>query len=138
MAAIKGRDTKPELKIRKALHALGFRYRMHAKELPGKPDLVLPKYKAVVFINGCFWHQHDCAMFKWPLTRVDFWREKIDRNVSNDVRNLEALKSAGWRVATLWECSIKGKARIGEEIAVRLLVDWLKSEKQFITIRGAV
>lgn len=136
MSAIRGRDTKPELRIRKALHALGFRYRTHARDLPGTPDLVLPKYRAVIFINGCFWHQHDCHMFKWPLTRSEFWQEKLGRNVSNDARNVEKLVAAGWRIATVWECAVKGKARIGEESAVQLLVDWLRSDEGSVTIRG--
>src|SRR3546814_6847927 len=84
MAAIKGSHTKPELLIRKALHAAGLRYRLHVKDLPGKPDLVFPRHRAVVFVNGCFWHRHDCHLFKWPATRQDFWREKIGRNVAND------------------------------------------------------
>ena len=136
MAAIRGRDTKPEVRIRKALHALGFRYRTHAKELPGRPDLVLPKYKAVVFINGCFWHRHDCHMFKWPLTRPDFWQQKIGKNAENDIRNLALLKEAGWRVATVWECAVKGKARLGDDRSVQLLVDWIRSNEDSITIRG--
>ena len=109
MAAIKGSHTKPELAVRKALHALGLRYRLHARELPGKPDLVFPRYNAVVFVNGCFWHQHDCHLFKWPGTREHFWREKIGRNVANDQRAIEELERKGWRIATIWECALKGK-----------------------------
>jgi DNA mismatch endonuclease, patch repair protein len=136
MAAIKGRDTSPERRIRKGLHALGFRYRTHAKALPGKPDLVFPKYRAVVFINGCFWHRHDCHMFKWPLTRPDFWQAKIGRNADNDVRNVQILTKAGWRIATVWECAVKGRTRIGAEAAVQLLAEWLRSGEDSIIIRG--
>src|SRR3546814_8720017 len=89
MAAIKGSHTKPELLIRKALHAAGLRYRLHVKDLPGKPDLVFPRHRAVVFVNGCFWHRHDCHLFKWPATRQDFWREKIGRNVRSDEHTSE-------------------------------------------------
>ena len=137
MAAIKGRDTSPELRIRKGLHSLGFRYRKHAKDLPGKPDLVFPKYRAVVFINGCFWHKHDCHMFKWPLTRPDFWQAKIGRNADNDVRNMQMLTKAGWRVATVWECALKGRMRIGAESSVQLLAEWLRSGDDSVTIRGS-
>ena len=137
MAAIKGRNTRPELKIRQALHRLGFRYRLHDKTLPGKPDMVLPKYKAVIFVNGCFWHQHDCDLFKWPGTREDFWRQKIGRNADNDSRNLEALISNGWRVATIWECGLRGKTRLAEGTAIQLLADWLWSGNDSIVIRGS-
>src|SRR6187551_416227 len=99
MAAIRGRNTKPELLVRKAMHAAGLRYRLHAKDLPGRPDLVFARHRAVVFVNGCFWHQHDCHLFKWPGTRLDFWREKIGRNAINDARAIAALRHAGWRVA---------------------------------------
>ena len=137
MAAIKGRDTSPELRIRKGLHSFGFRYRKHAKDLPGKPDLVFPKYRAVVFINGCFWHKHDCHMFKWPHTRHDFWQAKISRNADNDVRNMQMLTKAGWRVATVWECALRGRMRIGVESSVQLLAEWLRSGNDSVTIRGS-
>lgn len=136
MAAIRGKNTKPELFIRKALHALGFRYRLHAKDLPGKPDLIFPKHKAVVFINGCFWHQHDCHLFKWPGTRRDFWQAKIGKNVANDARNIEALKSAGWRVGIVWECALKGRTRLRPDEPVQRLAEWLRSGEDSIIIRG--
>lgn len=136
MAAIKGSHTKPELQIRKALHAAGFRYRLHVRDLPGRPDLVFPKFKTVIFVNGCFWHHHDCHLFKWPATRQDFWREKIDRNVANDERSNAALLKRGWRVATIWECALKGKTRLSAERAVQVLADWMKSDRKLITIRG--
>lgn len=136
MAAIRGSHTKPELQIRKALHAAGFRYRLHAKDLPGKPDLVLARYKAAIFVNGCFWHQHDCHLFKWPGTREEFWREKIGRNVANDARSLQALLDAGWRVATVWECALKGKTRLDPAPAMQCLASWIKSDEKTITIRG--
>ena len=101
MAAIRGADTKPELIIRRGLHARGFRYSLHNRKLPGRPDLVLPKYRAVIFINGCFWHGHGCPLFKWPKSREDFWREKINGNVERDGKNLQRLSAAGWRIATV-------------------------------------
>lgn len=136
MAAIKGSHTKPELTIRKALHAAGLRYRLHAKELPGKPDLVFPRYRAVVFVNGCFWHHHDCHLFKWPATREEFWREKISRNVLNDQRAIDQLRHQGWRIATIWECALKGRARLNEVEAMQQLAAWIKSGGETITIRG--
>ncbi|MCW2390903.1 DNA mismatch endonuclease (patch repair protein) [Sphingobium sp. B1D7B] len=136
MSAIKSSHTKPELLIRKALHAAGLRYRLHAKQLPGKPDLVFPRHKAAVFVHGCFWHQHDCHLFKWPATRVDFWREKIGRNVANDERVTGALLDAGWRVATVWECALKGRTRSDFGEVMRRLIVWIQSNDQMITIRG--
>ena len=125
MSGIKGKDTKPELQIRQMLHRRGFRYRLHASNLPGKPDLVFPKYHAVIQIHGCFWHRHQCHMFKWPKSRTDFWREKINSNALRDLQNELLLAERGWRVLTVWECSLKGKSRkpldeLGEEIATWL------------------
>lgn len=136
MAAIKGRHTKPELLIRRALHAAGLRYRIHAKHLPGTPDLVFPRHKAVIFVNGCFWHQHDCHLFKWPATRPEFWREKISRNVANDERAVGALLETGWRVATVWECALKGRTSPDFSETMQRLIAWIKSDEQRITIRG--
>ena len=89
--------------IRRGLHARGFRYRLHERRLPGRPDLILPKYHAVIFVNGCFWHGHECALFKWPKTREEFWREKIGSNIARDKASSEALNGAGWRIAVVWE-----------------------------------
>lgn len=136
MAAIKGSHTKPELQIRKALHAAGFRYRLHAKDLPGKPDLVFPKYRAVIFVNGCFWHGHNCHLFKWPATRTEFWRAKIERNVVNDTRVIQALEEDMWRTATVWECALKGRNRLDGAILTQQLVSWLRSDVSAITVRG--
>lgn len=107
MSGIRGKDTKPEMIIRRGLHAMGFRYRLHDKSLPGKPDLVLPKYKAVIFVHGCFWHKHDCKYFKWPKTRPEFWREKILGNVERDRLAISSLKQNGWRVLVIWECKLR-------------------------------
>jgi len=136
MAAIKGSHTKPELLIRRALHAAGLRYRLHSKDLPGKPDLVFPRHRAVVFVHGCFWHQHDCHLFRWPATRTDFWREKIGRNVVNDERAARSLLENGWRVAHVWECALKGRTRLNFADAMQRLVTWIGSDEQTITIRG--
>lgn len=112
MAGIRGRDTKPEMILRRALHALGFRYRLHARKLPGKPDLVFPKFGAVVFVNGCFWHRHEgCHFASNPATRPDFWKRKFDENVARDRRNVLALTESGWRVAIVWECALRRDAQ---------------------------
>lgn len=107
MSRIKGKDTSIEVKVRKYLFSLGYRYRKNVKTLPGKPDIVLPKYRTVIFIHGCFWHRHPgCKDATTPKTRVDFWQEKFDKNVSNDLKHTAALEELGWQVITLWECDI--------------------------------
>lgn len=108
MRAVKSRDTKPEVALRKALFALGYRYRLNVKTLPGKPDLVFPKHRTVIFVHGCFWHGHDCKRGnRTPKTNRAYWTEKIARNKARDLRNAAALEAAGWRVLTLWECELK-------------------------------
>lgn len=109
MSGIKGKNTKPEIIVRQALHRAGFRFRLHRKDLPGKPDIVLPKYHAVIFVHGCFWHGHDCRYFNVPKTRTDFWLNKIMANARRDRIQEDALKSAGWTVFTVWECEIRDK-----------------------------
>ncbi|CAB3723757.1 Very short patch repair protein [Paraburkholderia phenoliruptrix] len=135
MAGIRGRDTRPEILIRSLLHRRGFRFRLHARDLPGKPDLVLPRYHAVVFVHGCFWHGHDCRYFKWPATRVEFWREKIGRNQTNDQRAHDALLAAGWRVGVIWECAVRGKGCDAEAVA-DALAGWLRSSTRKWEQRG--
>ena len=108
MSRIKGKDTKPEMLVRKFLHANGFRYRLHVKDLPGKPDIVLPKYKTVIFVHGCFWHGHEeCKYYVVPKTKTEWWLNKINTNIANDVKAVNALKEAGWKIITLWECELK-------------------------------
>lgn len=137
MSGIRGQNTKPELLIRKALHALGFRYRIHTRNVPGRPDLVLPRYKAAIFINGCFWHGHDCALFRLPDTRRDFWREKIARNVRRDALVRDQVIAAGWRHLTVWECAIRGRQKIGIEQTIKRIVRWLKAPAKSAEVRGA-
>jgi DNA mismatch endonuclease, patch repair protein len=108
MSRIKGKDTKPEMLVRRFLHANGYRYRLHVKDLPGKPDIVLPKYKTVIFIHGCFWHGHqNCKYYVVPKTRTDWWLKKINGNVENDKKAVKALKKAGWKVISIWGCTLK-------------------------------
>jgi DNA mismatch endonuclease, patch repair protein len=108
MSRIKGKDTKPEMLVRKFLHANGFRYKLHDKKLPGKPDIVLPKYKTVIFVHGCFWHGHaNCKYFTIPKTRTEWWMDKINTNKANDTKAIRALKKDGWKIITIWECALK-------------------------------
>lgn len=105
----KTKNTAPEIKLRSLLHKNGFRFRVNRKDLPGKPDIVLPKYRAVIFVHGCFWHGHDCPRGQRPQTNADFWNQKIDRNVIRDKSDVSLLESLGWRVLIVWECEIKKK-----------------------------
>lgn len=136
MAGIRGTNTKPELLLRKGLHALGFRFRLHEKALPGKPDVVLPRYRAVIFAHGCFWHGHDCHLFKWPSTRPEFWQTKIARNREVDARSEAALAEAGWRQAIVWECALKGRARLPIDEVLATCAEWLRSDEPRLEIRG--
>ena len=107
MSRIKGKDTKPEIIVRSMLHRMGYRYRLHAKNLPGRPDIVLPKYKTVIFVHGCFWHRHKgCKETTTPKTRTEFWEEKFAGNVARDKKKAAALRRLGWKVITVWECQI--------------------------------
>ena len=126
MAGIRGKDTRPEMALRRAMHARGFRYRLHATGLPGRPDLVLPKYGSVVFVHGCFWHRHPgCRYTSIPSTRPDFWQTKFEVNVVRDNAARGALLIAGWRVATVWDCAVRRPQQV--EFAVNLLAAWLRS-----------
>lgn len=136
MAGIRGTNTKPEMLLRKGLHARGFRFRLHDRSLPGKPDIVLPRYGAVVFAHGCFWHGHNCHLFKWPSTRPEFWRAKIRGNSATDARSEAELGEAGWRYAIVWECALKGRTRLSLDVVISTCADWLKSDRQRIEIGG--
>ena len=108
MSRIKGKNTKPEMVVRKFLHANGFRYRLHAKDLPGKPDIVIIKHKTVIFVNGCFWHGHtECKYSTVPKTRTEWWENKIAKNITNDEKVVLALKKQGWNIITIWTCDLK-------------------------------
>ena len=136
MSVIRSENTKPEMLLRRALHKNGFRYRLHDSRIPGKPDLVFPKYHAVLFVNGCFWHGHDCPLFRMPKTRNEFWKDKIRKNQERDTVVRKKIKEIGWRLGIVWECSLKGKKRIGLEETVRWIVSWLESNAVDQEIRG--
>ena len=117
MSRIKNRDTQPELKVRSILHRMGLRFRLHRKDLPGKPDIVLPKFKKVIFVNGCFWHRHDCKNGKHlPKSNVRFWTEKLEGNKKRDKRNIRELEELGWNVVTVWECQTNSQEDIKRNI----------------------
>ena len=131
MSGIRSKDTKPEWIVRRALHARGFRYRLHARDLPGHPDIVLPKHRAVIFVHGCFWHGHDCPLFRWPKTRPEFWLDKIGRNQANDKKHQAALQSLGWRVAIVWECALRSRLDVGA-----MLAEWIGGGGSLYDNRG--
>lgn len=136
MSGIRGRDTKPERLIRSALHRLGFRFRLHAKNVPGRPDIVLPRYDAAVFVHGCFWHGHDCSLFRLPGTRRRFWGAKIKRNAQRDAEVAELLGQHGWRHLTIWECAFRGPGQVGLAKTVLRTARWITSRRRRGEIRG--
>lgn len=117
MSAIRGKDTKPELIVRRIVHRLGYRFRLHRRDLPGAPDLVLPKYRKIIFVHGCYWHMHTC---RWgcvtPKTNAEFWQTKRTGNVERDARNLAKLKQSGWRVLTVWECETRDIGKLSQRL----------------------
>lgn len=130
MASIRGKDTKPEVLLRKLLFARGFRYLLHDQRLPGRPDLVFPKYGAIIQVHGCFWHGHECSSFRWPASRSEFWHGKIAGNRARDQRNLTQLQEAGWRVLTVWECAVRGARRRQPDTLADDCAKWLKSRSR--------
>jgi DNA mismatch endonuclease (patch repair protein) len=131
MSAIRGRDTKPEMLVRRHLHGLGFRYRLSPRDLPGRPDLVLPKYNAAIFIHGCFWHGHDgCRFATVPATRTDFWTSKIAANKARDAISEEKLRTLGWRLAIVWECVL----RLDQNHTLQRVTDFIASDEAMIEI----
>ena len=125
MSNIRSKNTKPEEKVRKDLFSRGFRYRKNVRSLPGCPDIVLPKYHTVIFVNGCFWHKHDCGRFVWPSSNQEYWVPKINRNVERDQINQAELRKMGWRVLVVWECSLKKKvfAETMDQLVMKIKTD---------------
>lgn len=136
MRGIGSRDTKPEIRLRKALFAQGFRYRVNAKGLPGRPDILLPRYRAAIFVHGCFWHGHDCHLFRLPATRTEFWEAKITANRQRDKRVCSELLESGWRVLIVWECAMKGKTRLPFDELVARCSRWIVHSDSFNEISG--
>lgn len=137
MRAVRSKNTKPEIAVRRTLHALGFRFRLHRKDLPGSPDIVLPRWRAVVFVHGCFWHGHDCPKSTIPATRPEFWEAKFRRNIERDKQAKECLKAQGWRVVVLWECALVGRGRLPPDRVAEKLASFLQSQLIETEIRGA-
>lgn len=137
MSGIRSKDTKPEILIRKALFAKGFRYRVNDRRYPGTPDIVLPKYRAIIFVHGCFWHVHKCRFFKWPDSNRAFWKEKLRKNADRDRRHQQKLHEDSWRICVIWECEIKDKkySNVGA-IANRLAI-WLENGTGDMMLKGA-
>jgi DNA mismatch endonuclease, patch repair protein len=129
MSGIRGRNTQPEHIVRRALHARGYRFRLHDRTLPGCPDLVFPRYRSVIFVHGCFWHRHLCRIFKWPSTNRKFWRDKIEGNASRDLLAIRALRKGGWRVLVVWECSIRHSSSHKVLKAMDRVESWLTAAK---------
>lgn len=135
MSGIRGQNTKPEIAVRRTLHAAGFRFRLHDRSLPGRPDLVLRKWRTAVLVHGCFWHGHrGCRYFRWPSTRRDFWRDKIGKNMERDQRDVNRLLALGWRVAVVWECALRDE----EDIALCRLEDFLVGDEQFLEVQSTL
>jgi DNA mismatch endonuclease (patch repair protein) len=137
MSRIRGKDTKPEMLVRRGLHARGFRYRLHARGLPGRPDMVLARHGAVIFVNGCFWHGHEgCPHFRMPKTRVEYWQAKIGGNQARDRKNIAALLAAGWRVMLVWECSVRREQAWPPGQVIDQVANWLRSDASQAEIAG--
>jgi len=136
MSGIRGRDTRPEKLIRSGLHGMGFRFRLHPANVPGRPDLILPKYRAAIFIHGCFWHGHDCPLFRMPGDNRSFWEAKIAANRARDERVSRLLRELGWRQLTIWECAIRGTGQLGLEEVLRRSAAWIRSRRRETSIRG--
>lgn len=137
MAGIKGKNTRPEIAIRKLLHANGYRFRLHKKELPGKPDIVLPKYRIAIFVHGCFWHGHNnCSLFRLPKSKTDFWRQKIEGNVQRDQSNQKKLLDFNWRVLQIWECALKGKHKLSDHDLIEKIIKFTNEKNDTFDIRG--
>ncbi len=129
MSGIRGRNTKPEMLVRSLLHRQGFRFRLHARDLPGHPDIVLPRYHSVIFVHGCFWHGHEnCRLFRWPKTREEFWRNKITHNRKNDRKSVQELLDAGWKVGIIWECMLRDHA---PDSWLPELTGWIRNNEPF-------
>ena len=122
MSRISGKNTKPEIVVRSLLHRLGYRFRLHREDLPGKPDIVLPKYRKVILVHGCFWHGHkECSRSKRPMTNESFWNEKLDKNIKRDQKNINSLKELGWQVMVIWTCEVKDEKKLKAKLLSFLL-----------------
>jgi DNA mismatch endonuclease (patch repair protein) len=138
MSGIRSTNTIPERIVRSGLHRRGYRFRLHVVDMPGRPDIVLPKHAVAILVHGCFWHGHRCPLFRLPATRVRFWRNKIETNCRNDIRNHRRLLQRGWRVLTVWECALKGSGRISPDDLFARIERWMSTSHRSGTIRGYI
>jgi DNA mismatch endonuclease, patch repair protein len=138
MSRIRGRNTKPEILLRRGLHAKGLRFRLYRKDLPGSPDLTFPRFHAVIFVHGCFWHGHGCHLFHWPSTNKVFWRQKVGRNIKRDEEVLETLTAERWRVCEVWECALRGSGRMEIEPLLSMIKRWLHGKAGRLSIPDKV
>lgn len=136
MSRIRATDTRPEMIVRRGLHARGLRYRLHDRRLPGTPDLVFPGHRAVIFVHGCFWHGHHCPLFRLPATRTEFWAAKIDRNSERDRNSLAAIGNQGWRSLIVWECALRGPTRLPRGMLLERIHDWIVDGQVAAEIAG--
>lgn len=137
MSGIRGKDTKPELVLRRAMHAIGLRYRLHRKDLPGSPDIVMPGRRAVIFVHGCYWHRHEgCRFATTPATRPEFWQAKFEANMARDRRHVMQLLREDWRVATVWECALRTAGM--PEVAARKILEWLDGDTDRLDIGAGI
>ena len=136
MSAVRSKDTRPEMTVRRFLHAAGFRYRLHRRDLPGTPDMTLPRFGAIVFVHGCFWHGHGCPMFNWPATRRDFWERKIRGNAKRDADARGMLIGSGWRVLVIWECALRGPRKMDFDDLMNQVMEWIRSDRGEVEMAG--
>ncbi len=134
MAAVRSKHTNPELWLRHRLHAKGFRYRLHEKKLPGRPDIVLPKYNCVIFVHGCFWHMHRCDTFRWPSTNAYWWRNKLELNRYSDLLAQDKVRELGWRVLIFWECAIRGRRKLPINELMEQVIEWIQNGGSYLEI----
>lgn len=136
MSNIRSKNTRHEVEIRKALHCRGFRFRLHRRDLPGVPDITFPSHRAVVFVHGCFWHGHDCHLFRWPSSNEERWKRKILGNRSRDASSVGKLLASGWRVCTIWECALRGRGRLAKQEVFDATAAWIRSSERLCELRG--
>lgn len=136
MSRVRSRNTRPEMLVRRGLHALGYRFRLHRRDLPGRPDLVLPSHRVALFVHGCFWHGHDCELFRLPATRSEFWARKISGNKARDQKALLELAARGWRTMIVWECAIRGGARRPVDHVILEIDRFIRTPAQETEIAG--
>lgn len=134
MRAVHSEDTKPEMVVRRALFRAGFRYRLHRRDLPGTPDIFVQKYGVVIFVNGCFWHQHGCRLTTRPKSNANFWNEKFDSNIVRDIKTQHELSLLGYRVSTVWECSLRENEGLGVALTLERLIDFIRGDEETIEL----